>query len=907
MYQRSHRILFLVSILLLSTMALSQPSTVLDPQGRSWASSPPYDTLVEATLGWPESLDPALDYETAGTHVLAQVYEPLVGFNRSRMDESIPMLATAWTVSPDGKTYTFTTRQGVQFHDGSSLTADDVAYTFQRGLLQGGTLSPQWLLTEPFFGVGIYDIAELVDPSRALDDDPEALAAADPDALRAACERVTSVIVADDTSGTVTMTLDQAWGPFLATIAQPWGSILDRDWAINHGAWNDDCGTWQNYYAPDPSEAPFRAIANGTGPFMLDQWEEGSEIVLVRNPNYWRQEPMWTDGPMGLAAIARVEIRTVPDAATAVAMLQDGTADLASVPPDYRAALEPLVMMSYPDPDGLVPTLINPSGVLRSYPGGLSTQAADAFFNYDIVTDGTRDYIGSGTLNGYGIPPDFFTDIHVRKAFSYAFDWDQYISRVFGGDAIQRRGPIISGILGYSRSQPTYSHNPELAMQEFSQAWEGQVAAVGFTLTLAYNEGNTARQAFCEILRDGIEALDPRFHVNVVAPPWPDFLEDLRGSRLPIFVAGWLQDIPHPHNWVVAYLLGTYANWQGLPAVQRDAYRADIDTCVALSGDAAQQCYEDIQNDTYLNATDIFLAQGIRIDYVRAEIRGYYSSMADFGGFGAYFYALSKGPPPVVGSVTPTSDQSIDFSSAGGSTGTVALPAGTVAQEVRIAVTPDVVVYDAPSGYLLGSLSFEVQAYATDGTVVPNLTLNTPATITIHYTPEAIDSLDELSLRLFRWNGSVWEDAACGDYVRDTVNDALQVPVCDLSEFALAGPRAVVVDIKPGSDPNTINCRNRNGVIPVAVLSTPEFDATTIDANTVRFGPSGAQETHRDRSGNARRQVEDINGDGLDDLVFDFRYGETGLTCVDEWAVLTGGTYGRVGIVGRDSIRNTRN
>jgi hypothetical protein len=117
----------------------------------------------------------------------------------------------------------------------------------------------------------------------------------------------------------------------------------------------------------------------------------------------------------------------------------------------------------------------------------------------------------------------------------------------------------------------------------------------------------------------------------------------------------------------------------------------------------------------------------------------------------------------------------------------------------------------------------------------------------------------------------------------------------------------VIIDIKPRCYPNTVNCRDRNGVIPVAVLSTPQFDATTIDANTVRFGPSGAQETHRDRSGNARRHVEDVNGDGLDDLVFHFRYGETGLTCVDEWAVLTGRTYGGVGILGRDSIRNTRN
>ncbi|MFQ5932184.1 MAG: hypothetical protein ACE5MM_07235 [Nitrospiraceae bacterium] len=112
----------------------------------------------------------------------------------------------------------------------------------------------------------------------------------------------------------------------------------------------------------------------------------------------------------------------------------------------------------------------------------------------------------------------------------------------------------------------------------------------------------------------------------------------------------------------------------------------------------------------------------------------------------------------------------------------------------------------------------------------------------------------------------------------------------------------VDIDIKPGSDPNSINCESPGGVIAVAILTTDDFDATTVDHTTVEFGPSGAKEIHSNKQG-VKRHEADVDGDGDIDLVLHFRFGETGLTCDSTDATLTGSTFGGIPIEGSDSVR----
>ena len=106
---------------------------------------------------------------------------------------------------------------------------------------------------------------------------------------------------------------------------------------------------------------------------------------------------------------------------------------------------------------------------------------------------------------------------------------------------------------------------------------------------------------------------------------------------------------------------------------------------------------------------------------------------------------------------------------------------------------------------------------------------------------------------------------------------------------------SVDIDVKPSSARNPLNMKSK-GVIPVAILSSTSFDAVAIDPNSVKFGPGDATEAHM------MGHVEDVNGDGLDDLMLHFDTQSTGITCDMDEVSLTGETFGGDAIEGSDTI-----
>jgi len=585
------------------------------PEAVSFSAADP-TTLLEMTYADVDTLDPSLAYDTASSGVLRQVMEGLITYNGNDSTSYVPALALEvpslenGLISEDGMTYTFNIREGITFHEGGELTPSDVAYTFQRGLLQSDPNGPQWLWLEPIMGYASGDITEEIADGEYAGDRDSLIANATPEELAAVCEKVKAAVVADDAAGTVTFNLAQPWGPLLATFPD-FGYVMDKEWVIEQGGWDDDCATWQNWYAPGSENSELTPIVNGTGPYKLDHWTPTEEWVVVANENYWRTDadPIWEGGPAGAPAIKTIIRRIVPEWGTRFAALQAGDAVSVNVPPANRPQADQFVG-EFCDWKTFECTIneANPNGPLRKWgnlPGVSRTNAMPSF-----DTGPESPYIGSGQLDGNGIPPNFFSDVHVRRALGYCIDYDLLLAEGYNGEGVRNNGIIIQDMLGYNPDGQRFEFDLAKCEEELAQAWDGQLPETGFRFSAVYNTGNVARRTAAEMLQNNFRAINPNYNVDVVALPWPTILRTFRTGQNPLTFSGWLEDIHDPHNWVQPFTYGTFGGRQVLPDELKAQFQ-EMALEAVLSADPA------VREQIYFQIEDLFFDEAVSIALIQ--------------------------------------------------------------------------------------------------------------------------------------------------------------------------------------------------------------------------------------------------------------------------------------------------
>jgi peptide/nickel transport system substrate-binding protein len=332
-----------------------------------------------------DSLDPARGYTPQEGTINHATYETLVTWPASDNSEILPLLADSWTISEDGLTYTFTLHPGVTFHDGSPLLASDVVFSILR---------LKYIVGNPGF------LAETIASAEAPDD------------------------------STVVLTLSQADPAILAKLASaPFSIVSEAIVTANGGSAAEDAAD------ADTAESFLNSTSAGTGPYILESWEQGVSTVLVRNDNYWGDAPFFD----------RIIFQNIPEAASQSAALQAGDIDIAAdITADQVQSLT----------DGGITVVQVPTPIIMFL-----------LFNQD-------ETIGGPVSNPT-----------VQNAIRYAVDY-QSILALTGGSGVQPPSVIPVGLPGALPNDQVIVRDLDMARSLLAEAGY----ADGFTIDLSYPE-----------------------------------------------------------------------------------------------------------------------------------------------------------------------------------------------------------------------------------------------------------------------------------------------------------------------------------------------------------------------------------------------------------------------------------
>ena len=576
---------------------------------------------VSATIGEPDTLDPHLAYDTASGEIIYNVYENLIAYKGRSVSEFEPRLATEvpsvknGLIKDGGKTYIFPIRKGVKFHNGNPLTPEDVEYSFERGLLYDPEGGPMWMLWYALFETHSRDealekfvgkpVSEIFD---AKTGEPK------PEYKQKLIDFYKQVVdPAIEVEGdNVIIKLKRPYGPFMNIIAQSanWAAILDKETSIKIGLWDGKADTWWKWKDMKKEESPLYAWTNGTGPFKLAEWDRKQQkVTLVANEQYWRGAPK----------LKKVIIWGIDEWSTRKAMLERGDADSIAVVLEYLDQLRGNKDIQ----------------IIENIPTLSVTVVA---FNWSV--NPSSKYIGSGKFDGNGIPPDFFNDIYARKAIAAAINYDALIRDVLKGFGKRIPTALPDGLLGFDPSLPLYKFNLQEVQNNLKKAWNGQAWAKGFKFSVAYNQGNVARQRVAEMIKMYLEMAAPgKAKIEVQPLQWPTFLDATKRGELPVFILGWLADFPDPDNFIFTYYhsKGDYSGRQGenfrkfVSTPRKELGGKSLDDLIEQAAaetdpQARAKLYLQIQKFVIDNCISIPVYQPVGVRVQRTWVKGWYDN-----------------------------------------------------------------------------------------------------------------------------------------------------------------------------------------------------------------------------------------------------------------------------------------
>lgn len=411
-------------------------------------------TFVWGELADATNFNPILVADTASGDVSGMIFNGLL-----KVDDKlqiVPDLAT-YDVSDDGLTYTFHLKDGVTWHDGQPLTADDVAFTFQ------AILSPKYQ------GVRASDYDHLVGASELLqkysdidaqvNDKKIDQATADQQKEAAFQEFLQGdgIKVLDD--HTIQFKLSGAFAPFLANMTM---GIIPKH------VFNGD------YAAAGDMKNGFGLAADGlkpigTGPYEFVEWAHGDHITVKRNPNYFDSGP---DGKRPY--IDQIVYRIIPDQNTIEAALESGDIDMGGIQPqsfDHMKQVESINVLEYP----------------------------------------TLSY----TWMAFQLKNPLFSDVRVRQAICYAIDKESMVKNIeLGhGQVAWTHGSPASW--EYNPDVPKCEYDPAKAKDLLAQAGWSDTDGDGildkggqkFSFVIETNTGNKVREQAATLIQANLKAV----------------------------------------------------------------------------------------------------------------------------------------------------------------------------------------------------------------------------------------------------------------------------------------------------------------------------------------------------------------------------------------------------------------